>query len=584
MDNEKYLGPYRLGELLGKGGMGAVYEAAHAKSGDRVAVKLISLHLSDEMRFRQRFEAEVETLKLLRHKNIVQLIGYGEEAGQLFYSMELVDGETLQTRIRREKKIEWMAVIEYGIQICGALKHAHDIGVFHRDIKPANLILTPDGTIKLVDFGIAKTFGFGEHTAVGSVLGTADYMAPEQAQNHGITQRTDLYSLGSVMYAMLVGRPPFRGKTITQVIDSLKRDKPVPLEMIDPNLPDDLVELIHQLLAKNSEDRPPTALAVMNRLKAMHAGLKKQATMAGVENDTTQSKRSIPIHVNPSANTVHVPGAAPGDHTIVDPASRATQAPVDPQTEQTNIERKTHFQTVENQNSTRGRFATEQAEASGLDMRMVTIGILALCLIGGVFFIGRGIINKQESVDEIYERITQANSEGRLKESRGDLRRFVKLFPDDHRYDEVSVMLHRLELDSQVLRLKTQKKIGASELQEHEQAFLDAMELRDSSPEAASKKLGSWSAAFLDSVSEQDESVVALAELAKFEARLLKQRGPRVSIDPRIQGVLDRIESASSLPQNEQLEMLEGIVEFYGDQKWAQSAVEAAKRRLDSMQ
>ena len=252
MSEFEFLGPYRLGEPLGRGGMGSVYRGTHATSGDEVAVKLISQNVADEPRFRRRFADEVETLKRLRHNGIVRLIGYGEEDGQLFYSMELVEGESLQQQIRREKKIAWNRAIDIAIEVCGALKHAHDIGVIHRDLKPANLVITTNGSVKLVDFGIAKIFGNSEQTLAGSVLGTADYMAPEQAGGGAITPRTDLYALGSVLYAMLTGRPPFTGKKITEVIDSLKRQRPVPLELIDPELPDALTELIHELLEKTT--------------------------------------------------------------------------------------------------------------------------------------------------------------------------------------------------------------------------------------------------------------------------------------------------------------------------------------------
>jgi len=275
----EFLGPYKVGEVIGRGGMGSVYRATHARSGELVAVKLIAQHVADDMRFRRRFDSEVETLKRLRHPGIVRLIGYGEERGRLFYSMEYVQGQTLQQRIREVKRLGWLPAIEVAIQVCAALKHAHDIGVIHRDLKPANLLLTDSGEVKLVDFGIAKLFGFGEQTLSGSVLGTADYMAPEQAGTGKITPRTDLYALGSVMYAMMAGRSPFAGKKLTQVIESLKRDRPVPLDLINPDIPEEVVEIVHQLLEKDPADRPPTALAVMNRLKATRAGLQRERTV-----------------------------------------------------------------------------------------------------------------------------------------------------------------------------------------------------------------------------------------------------------------------------------------------------------------
>lgn len=278
MKPPEYLGPYRIGETLGKGGMGAVFKAQHVKSGEDVAVKLISPQMSDEMRFRRRFDTEIKTLKLLSHRNIVKLIGFGEEQGLLFYSMEYVQGDTLQEMIRRQKKLSWMTALDIAIQVCAALKHAHDFGVIHRDLKPANLLVQRDGVVKLLDFGISKIFG-QEQTAAGSIMGTADYMAPEQANETGITTRTDLFALGCVMYAMLCGKPPFRGKNVTEVISALQHKDPVPLDLIDPDLPDDVIQIVGELLQKNPEDRPPTALAVMNRLKAMRAGLHHMQTL-----------------------------------------------------------------------------------------------------------------------------------------------------------------------------------------------------------------------------------------------------------------------------------------------------------------
>ena len=279
MKPPEFLGPYRVGDILGKGGMGAVYKGQHERTGEIVAVKLIALQISDEMKFRRRFASEIETLKRLSHRNIVKLIGHGEEHDLLFYSMEFVQGQALQDIIRRDKKLSWMLALDIAIQVCAALKHAHDIGVIHRDLKPANLIVKEDGTVKLVDFGISKIFGHNL-TAAGSIMGTADYMAPEQATEGGTSVRTDLYSLGCVIYAMLCGRPPFRGNNITEIIEAVKHKDPVPLDLVDPDLPADIVQLVDELLKKSPADRPPTALAVMNRLKAMRTGLQRMKTLA----------------------------------------------------------------------------------------------------------------------------------------------------------------------------------------------------------------------------------------------------------------------------------------------------------------
>ena len=281
----EHLGPYRIGEPIGRGGMGSVFKAVHEKTGEEVAVKVIAAAVSDDIRFRRRFNAEIETLKKLKHPNIVTLIGYGEQHGQLFYSMELVNGESLQQRLRREKRLQWPFVLDMAIDICNALKHAHNFGVIHRDLKPANLLVTPSDSTKLVDFGIAKLFGSSDHTAMGAVLGTADFMAPEQTGDGPITPRTDLYALGNVLYACFAGRPPFGGRTMTRILEAVRAEDPTPLDLIAPDVPSEIVQLVHDLLVKDPDQRPPTALAVMNRMKAIRAGLLRRIDGTDVRGD-----------------------------------------------------------------------------------------------------------------------------------------------------------------------------------------------------------------------------------------------------------------------------------------------------------
>lgn len=275
----EYLGPYRLLERIGKGGMGSVYVGQHAKTGETVAIKVIAEHVADEKRFQRRFEDEYRSLATLKHPGIVSVLGSGEHEGRLFYVMQHVQGESLHAKLRREKRLSWREAIDIGIQICLALKHAHDHGFQHRDIKPANVMVSHDGTAKLVDFGIVRIWGNDDsQTAAGSILGTADYMAPEQARGEPVSNQTDLYAVGCVMYAMLSGRAPFRGKNITAVVDAVLRETPVPLDVLVPELPDSLVHLVSHLLEKDRGNRPPTALAVVNRLKAMKIGLERGET------------------------------------------------------------------------------------------------------------------------------------------------------------------------------------------------------------------------------------------------------------------------------------------------------------------
>lgn len=277
----EYLGPYKVQRLLGRGGMGSVYLGQHSNSGDSVAIKVLAQSIANQPRFRRRFASEIDALKRLRHPNIVSLIGYGEEDGLLFYVMEFVPGQSVHDLIRSKKQLPWQDAVQIAIDTSAALKHAHNIGIIHRDLKPANLLVDKVGATKLTDFGIAKLYGATGETAVGSVIGTADYMPPEQAEGKTITARSDLYSLGSVLFALLTGKPPFHGKSVPEVLYSV-RYNPIPdLQEFGLDAPDELIELVKQLLEKDPQRRPPTALVVGNRLKSIQQALKGTSSISG---------------------------------------------------------------------------------------------------------------------------------------------------------------------------------------------------------------------------------------------------------------------------------------------------------------
>ncbi len=263
------LGPYQIVGKLGRGGMGTVYEGVHRETGEPAAVKLLSAALAQEEGFRSRFEAEIETLRKLNHPNIVRLFGFGEQEGHLFYSMELVNGNSLEEELRHGRRFEWREVTRIGIETCRALRHAHDRGVIHRDIKPGNLLMTADGTVKLSDFGIARLFGYSKLTSAGSVLGTAEYMAPEQAEGRPVDQRADLYSLGSLLYALLAQRPVFRGKSLPEMLHQQRFEQPEPIRKYAPDVPEELERILSQLLEKDPARRIPNADILARRLESM---------------------------------------------------------------------------------------------------------------------------------------------------------------------------------------------------------------------------------------------------------------------------------------------------------------------------
>ena len=263
------LGPYEIRKLIGRGGMGAVYLGVHRETAAKAAVKVLSPTLADDRNFQARFAGEIESLQALRHENIVQLYGFGQEADRLFYAMEYVPGLSLQQELKAGRRFDWREVTRIGIDICKALKHAHDVGVIHRDLKPGNLLFGLEERVKLTDFGIAKFFGGSQHTSLGDVIGTADYMSPEQAEGQPVTPRSDLFALGSVLYALLTGKPPFYAKALPEVLHHLRFDDPAPLRRRHPEAPEEMEEIVSRLLAKDPLKRIPTARAAWRRLEGM---------------------------------------------------------------------------------------------------------------------------------------------------------------------------------------------------------------------------------------------------------------------------------------------------------------------------
>ncbi len=277
-----HLGPYRLVRRLGRGGMGTVFEGVNTETGQPVAIKVLNPHLAEEEGFRERFEIEIEVLKKLKHPNIVRLYAWGEQDSRLFYAMELVHGTSLEDELQAGRRFTWRETTQLGIKLLRALKHAHDHGVIHRDLKPANLLLTADGDLKLADFGISKLFGNTRLTSTGGPIGTAEYMAPEQADGRGITPQCDLYSLGGVMFAMLAGRPPFRGATILEVLQMHHSAAPPLVTRFAPDVPKELAELINRLLSKQPADRGTNAAIVARQLSALEHGLSLAASVTAV--------------------------------------------------------------------------------------------------------------------------------------------------------------------------------------------------------------------------------------------------------------------------------------------------------------
>jgi serine/threonine-protein kinase len=297
MDPEK-LGPFTIGRALGRGGMGAVYRGTSETDGSTVALKVLTDSLDDDEEVRLRFESEIETLKRLHHPNIVRLSGFGEEQGRLYYVREFVDGSTLQQELRKKRLFLWHEAAKIGHDISQALRHAHDRGVIHRDIKPANILLNQDGEVKLSDFGIARFFGSRQITDAHSIVGTLEYMSPEQAQANPICSSSDLYSLGCVLYALLTGKPPFPARTLPELLRKHKSVAPAPIRSIRHDVPDDLENIVLELLHIRPEDRPRNAPLVVKRLQSLlHAFMEDPSAIKvfPMSSDTPKQLHESPV-------------------------------------------------------------------------------------------------------------------------------------------------------------------------------------------------------------------------------------------------------------------------------------------------
>jgi beta-lactam-binding protein with PASTA domain/tRNA A-37 threonylcarbamoyl transferase component Bud32 len=262
---------YRITEKIGSGGMADVYKAVDETLGRTVAVKVLHQRYAEDADFVQRFRHEASAAANLSHPAIVNIYDYGVEGGVYYIVMELVRGTDLKRVVQQEGPLDSHDVAEYGAQVCSALSAAHGYGIIHRDIKPQNIVLMPEGTVKVMDFGIARAVD-SDATQTGSVLGTAQYVSPEQAQGRKLGPESDLYSLGVVLYELSTGRLPFDGDTPVSVALKHVNDQPVPPRQINPQIPPALEAVILKAMEKDPHDRYHSAEEMREDLLRVVAG------------------------------------------------------------------------------------------------------------------------------------------------------------------------------------------------------------------------------------------------------------------------------------------------------------------------
>jgi tetratricopeptide (TPR) repeat protein/TolB-like protein len=268
---------YRIVEKIGAGGMGEVYLAEDTKLRRQIALKFLPYHLTADEHAKVRFTREAQAAAALKHPNIITIYEVSEYQGRPFFAMECCEGQSLRELIK-EQKLNLSEIIGLTIQVCEGLQEAHEAGIIHRDIKPSNIILDKKGRPKLLDFGLAAVKGSDKLTKTGSTLGTVGYMSPEQARGQKVDQRSDLFSLGVILYEMITGRRPFKGEDDAATLHAITHDTPEPLARYKSGAPDELQRIVDRALEKDVDIRYPNAAAMLADLKRLTASKRAAVT------------------------------------------------------------------------------------------------------------------------------------------------------------------------------------------------------------------------------------------------------------------------------------------------------------------
>ncbi len=292
-----FAGRFQVIEELGKGGMGKVYKVLDTSINERIALKLLKPEIAADRETIERFSNELKFARKIRHKNVCQMFDLGKAEGTPYITMEYVAGEDLKSMIRMSKRLSIGTAVDIAKQICEGLAEAHALGVVHRDLKPSNIMIDKEGNARIMDFGIARSLRGKGITGAGVIIGTPEYMSPEQVEGKDVDQRTDIYSLGVILYEMVTGLVPFEGDTPFTVGVKHKSEMPKNPREVNPQIPEDLSVVILRCLEKDKNARYQTAAEVGTELEKIEKGI--PTTERVVPERKTLTSREITVKFAP---------------------------------------------------------------------------------------------------------------------------------------------------------------------------------------------------------------------------------------------------------------------------------------------
>ncbi len=398
---------YRLDRRLGTGGMSTVRLAFDTNLEREVAVKLLAEHLADDDNFVSRFRREALAAARLVHPNIVQVFDFGldEPTGQHYIVMEYVPGSSCAEILREQKLLHVDDAITIVSQACRGLDHAHRNGVVHRDVKPGNLLRSDDGVVKLADFGIAKATEQSSITQVGSVLGTAAYLAPEQARGEEAGPAADQYALGVVTYQMLAGRLPYEATSLTELAFKQQRELPPPLDALNPEVPPALAHAVARSMALDVAARFPSALAMGEALRNGAQGIEPPAAPPGADEATAATEMLAGTAATEIAATEATRALAP--RRPAEPRRRAAPPP-EPARPRTPAEERSARRAGERQHRDR--------RSGRILRRLILLLVLIVVIVVGVVILSDSFSNNPQ-----LRRVTEQN----VQQAIGQVKQFV---------------------------------------------------------------------------------------------------------------------------------------------------------------